>query len=257
MRLQLIRNATLRLTYAGHELLIDPFLAPGRSLPSFGGNSLNPTAELPFTPEAVLAGVDLTLISHLHPDHFDTVAQRMLPRSMPIMCQPGDESDITSHGFVNVMPVAAALDWQGITVHRTSGQHGTGAVGKQMGQVSGFVLQAPGEPTVYWAGDTILCQDVRAALSRFQPDIVVTHSAGASLGGTLILMDAQQTIDVCRAVPGAVVVATHMDAVDHATVRRADLRQASRTAGVSERQLLIPVDGETLDFPGDAPRQSP
>jgi L-ascorbate metabolism protein UlaG (beta-lactamase superfamily) len=35
MRLQLIRNATLRLTYHGQLILIDPYLAPKHTLPSY------------------------------------------------------------------------------------------------------------------------------------------------------------------------------------------------------------------------------
>ncbi len=37
---------------------------------------------------------------------------------------------------------------------RTSGRHGSGQIGEQMGAVSGFVLAAAGEPTLYIAGDT-------------------------------------------------------------------------------------------------------
>ena len=45
MKLQLFRNATLKLDYAGHTVLIDPYLAPKHSLPSFTGRLLNPSAE--------------------------------------------------------------------------------------------------------------------------------------------------------------------------------------------------------------------
>jgi hypothetical protein len=53
---------------------------------------------------------------------------------------------------------------------------------------------------------------------------------------------------VCRAAPWSVVVATHMDAVDHATVSRASLRAFATAHGVSPEQLRIPADGETLLF---------
>ena len=53
--------------------------------------------------------------------------------------------------------MAGTIAWHGIAVTRTPGQHGTGPEElADMGQVSGFVLQAPGEPTLYWTGDTIL-----------------------------------------------------------------------------------------------------
>ena len=61
-------------------------------------------------------------------------------------------------------------------------------------------------------------------------------------------MDAAQTVDVCRAAPGSVVVATYMDSVDHATVSRTDLRAFALARGISPEQLRIPADGETLAF---------
>ncbi len=52
MRLQLIRSATLRLDYAGHHLLIDPYFAPKHSRPTYTGKSPNPLIDLPLSPDA-------------------------------------------------------------------------------------------------------------------------------------------------------------------------------------------------------------
>ena len=41
-------------------------------------------------------------------------------------------------------------------------------------------------------------------------------------------------------------IATHMEALDHATVSRQGLRRAADGAGIAATQLLIPADGETL-----------
>ena len=84
MQLQLIRNATLRLHYAGHLILIDPYLAEKHSLPSFTGKSPNPMVALPCTPEEAIADAELVLVSHLHTDHFDGVAQNLLPKALPL-----------------------------------------------------------------------------------------------------------------------------------------------------------------------------
>jgi len=42
------------------------------------------------------------------------------------------------------------------------------------------------------------------------------------------------------------VVAVHMEALDHATVTRHELRQAANDARISDTQLRIPDDGETI-----------
>jgi hypothetical protein len=61
-------------------------------------------------------------------------------------------------------------------------------------------------------------------------------------------MNATQTINVCRATPNAIVVATHMESVDHATVSRGDLRALAEIEKINPHQLLIPKDGETIHF---------
>jgi L-ascorbate metabolism protein UlaG (beta-lactamase superfamily) len=251
MRLQLIRNATLLLDYAGSHILIDPFFAPKHSRPSYTGKSSNPLVDLPLPPERILDGVELVVVSHLHSDHFDPVAHERVPKTLPLFCQPGNETAIREKGFQQVTPVADIVEWNGIRITRTSGHHGAGEVETMMGQVSGFVFQASNEPTLYWAGDTILCDEVRAAISRFAPAVIVTHSSGAtwpdSAGARrLIVMDAAQTIDLCRLALNSTVVATHLDSLDHGTVSRADLRAQADAAGMSN--LRIPEDGETMEF---------
>jgi L-ascorbate metabolism protein UlaG (beta-lactamase superfamily) len=249
MKLQLIRNATLRMNYAQQRFIIDPYLAAKHSLPSYTGASPNPLVELPLPPEEVIAGIKLALISHLHSDHFDPAAQALLPKDILIFCQPGDDSQIREKGFNQVTPIENAINWRGITITRTPGQHGTGDVLQDMGQVSGFVFQAKNEPTVYWAGDTIWYKEVERTIEEVQPDIIITHSSGAKWGdGVLIVMDAAQTIAVCRAAPDSIVIATHMEALDHGTVSRADLSASAEAAGIPGQRLLIPDDGEELAF---------
>lgn len=253
MKLQLIRNATLRLEYAGRMILIDPYFAPKYSLPTYTGKSPNPMVDLPISTDAILDGVELVIVSHLHSDHFDSVAQSLIPKDWSLLCQPGNEEKIREKGFQQVTPVHHTYDWNGIHLTRTNGHHGTGEVGEIMGKVSGFVFQAGNEPTIYWAGDTVLCQEVRDAIAAFKPDVIVTHSSGATWPDksgerSLIVMDAAQTIEVCRIAPTTTVIATHMEALDHGTTSREDLRRAMGQANIENKRLLIPADGEILEI---------
>lgn len=254
MKLQLIRNAMLRLHYAGHLILIDPDLAPAFSRRSFTGRSQNPMVELPIPIDQILQDVELVVVSHLHQDHFDTVAYEVVPKHLPLLCQPGDETFIHEKGFQDVTPLESSYTWQGIHFTRIGGHHGTGEVETIMKNVMGLIIQAAGEPTIYWAGDTILCDEVRQAISEYTPDVIVTHSCGAmwpdSAGERwLIVMDASQTVESCRiAPPQTTIIATHMEALDHATTTRADLRNGATAAGISADRLLIPADGELLEL---------
>jgi L-ascorbate metabolism protein UlaG (beta-lactamase superfamily) len=249
MQIQLIRSATLRFNYAQKSFIIDPYFAPKHTRPSFTGASPNPLVDLPFSPLDVIAGIEMALVSHLHSDHFDPVAQDFLPKDLMILCQAEDKPTIESKGFHNVIPVTGTVNWQGITITRTPCQHGTGEVLKEMGNASGFVFHSENEPTVYWAGDTIWCEAVADVIRQTQPDIIITHSCGAMWGDhVLIVMDAAQTLAVHLAAPDSIIIATHMDSLDHATVTRDDLRKYAEVNGLGPEKLLIPSDGEIITF---------
>jgi L-ascorbate metabolism protein UlaG (beta-lactamase superfamily) len=112
----------------------------------------------------------------------------------------------------------------------------------------GFSITAKNEPTVYWAGDTVLYPAVEAIITDTKPEIIIIHPCGARWDGDPILMDAAEAVATCRLAPDATVIATHMESLDHATVTRDELRQYATEQGVSPQQLLIPKDGETLQL---------
>lgn len=239
----------MRLTYGGHQILTDPFLSEAHELESFGGISRNPTVPLPISLAAVIAGTDLVIVSHLHSDHFDAAAQEALSANVPIFCQPGDAERILEVGIRTVRVVEDELDWKNIKIKRTIGVHGSGVWAERMGVVSGFLFRASGEPSIYWAGDTIWYQAVAEVIATHKPDVIITHSSGARFKDSdPIVMDAEQTLEVCRAAPDSIVVAIHMEALDHGTVTRLALHETAKAADIPDAQLRIPADGESLEF---------
>jgi L-ascorbate metabolism protein UlaG (beta-lactamase superfamily) len=248
MKLRLLRNVTLKLNILGRTILIDPFFAPKGTRPSFTGRAPNPLVDLPASPEEILSGVELVIVSHLHADHFDPIAQTLVPKHLPLICQPGDEEKIRSYGFSGVTPLAGSIDWQGIRLERREGSHGLGPVVKKMGSVMGFSITAKNEPSIYWAGDTVLYPAVEKIITETKPDVVVIHPCGARWEGDRIAMDAAEAAEMCKLAPGSVVIATHMEALDHTTVTRDDLRGCAQEQGISPGQLKIPYDGEVLEL---------
>lgn len=249
MKVKLIRNATLRIEYAGITMLIDPMLGSKGAFRSFAGIENNPTVDLPIPASEVLSGVDLMLVSHLHQDHFDAKAQDSIDKSIPILCQPGDGETITTYGFDQVTELESETQWRQINIWRTGGQHGTGQWAERLNPVSGFVFQFPHEPTLYWIGDSVWCEEVEHALDKFRPDVIVCHAGGAELNNSgPIIMDALQTIEVCEAALAAVVIATHMEALDHCKTSRKDLQLAAESSGIDLDRLLIPEDGEQIEI---------
>jgi L-ascorbate metabolism protein UlaG (beta-lactamase superfamily) len=248
MQLKLLRNALLKLSYAGKTLLIDPDLGEKLSRRSIAGKSQNPMVDLPEPIEEILAGVDHVIVSHLHADHFDEVAKARIPKDIPLICQPGNEEAIRAAGFTNVEPLDHFVRIGSIVVKPQPAQHGTGPVIEVMGKVMGFTLEAPGEPWVYWCGDSVLYPPLQEAVAKAEPDVIITHSCGALWDGTLIVMDAQQTLDLAEQAPQATIVAVHMEALDHASVGRQALREAAEARGIGRERLLIPADGETIEL---------
>ncbi len=249
MKIQLIRNATMKITYAGRTLLTDPMLAPKDAYKPFAGIARNPTIELPLQIEEILGGIEGIVVSHDHPDHFDKAAEEALPKGIPVFCQPGDEERLTEAGFRKVISIEESSTWEDITITRTNGRHGSGKVLDFIGKVSGFVFEADGEPVVYWVGDSIWCDPVKKTIQDFKPDIIITHSGGAKLPGfETIIMDAEQTLATVNASAKAVVVAIHLEALDHCSVSREQLRKIADKADIPPSRLLIPKDGEILSF---------
>jgi L-ascorbate metabolism protein UlaG (beta-lactamase superfamily) len=247
MHLQLIRNATMRITYAGHVILTDPYLGGKGAYRTLAGHEQNPICDLPEDAGALCHDIEMVLVSHLHNDHFDPAAIELIPKDIPIFCQPPDEGRIREKGFTDLTPVEEPVAWHGIAITRTEGTHGTGTWGEQLNPVSGFVLKADHEPVVYWCGDTIWYEPVREVVINMRPDVIITHSGGAELEDSgPIIMDAAQTIAVCRHAPDATVVAIHLEALDHCRVSRADLRAFAHRYGIDANQLLIPADGQMI-----------
>ena len=159
---------------------------------------------------------------------------------MPIIVQPASRERILSDGFTDVSAVETELEWEGIAVARTGGRHGHGAVADALGPVSGFVLRAAGEPTLYLAGDTVWADQVDAAIARHRPDIAVVNAGAARfLDSDPITMDADDVARVTERVPR--VVAVHLEAVNHCLLTRAELHAAVPSA-------LVPADGEALEL---------
>ena len=159
MQLQLIRHATLRLHYQGKILLIDPLLGEKGTLPAIENVPIrdnNPLVDLPL-PLTEITVCDAVLLTHTHRDHFDDQAAAALAKDLPFLAQPEDKAALTERGFTNVIavPRGSFLEWEGIRLLRTPAQHGHDDWAEQMAPASGYLLQAPGEPTVYVMGDTV------------------------------------------------------------------------------------------------------
>ncbi|MFB6170635.1 MAG: MBL fold metallo-hydrolase [Haloarculaceae archaeon] len=247
-RLRLLRHATLTVETGGQVLLVDPMLSdPGAipPIPNSPNDRRNPLVELP---PLDLDSVDAVLVTHLHRDHLDDAARERLPADVPLLCQPADADELEADGFTDVRPVADDLSWAGGEVARVPARHGTGDLAEEMGPVSGFVLSAPGEPTLYLAGDTVWYEAVEETLASFDPDATVVNTGEAQfVEGDPITTTRAGVAAVARHTDGAV-VAVHMEAINHCLLTREELADYLRDEGVEG--VTIPADGEAVRVTG-------
>jgi L-ascorbate metabolism protein UlaG (beta-lactamase superfamily) len=237
MKLTLVRHATLLLDLGGRRILVDPMLGDAGSDPPIEDTPnpvRNPMVPLPSPATDVVEGLNAVLVTHLHEDHFDAAAAELLPRDVPVFCQPPDEGYLSGLGL-DARPVNTGLEWDGLRIVRTGGRHGTGAIAEALAPVSGFVLDG-----LYIAGDTVWYEGVQGWIGEHQPRVAVVYAGGARfLEGDPITMTAADVAEVAARVPK--VVAVHMEAINHCLLSRAELRAAVPS-------VLVPEDGETLEL---------
>jgi len=250
MEIQLIRHATLKIEFNNHTILVDPMFSAKGSLgpvSNAANDDSNPLVSLPFTVDEIVKNVHAIIVTHLHRDHLDDAAIHSLPKDRAVFCQPGDEMKLLDLGFSNVMKVETELEWSGIKFSRTGGQHGTGELAKAMGQVSGFVLEADAEETLYIAGDTVWCDEVEDAIKTTKPKVIVLNGGEAQfLTGDPITMGFHDIEKVSRNAAESTIIVVHMESWNHCLLKRSTLNEAIEANEI--RNVMVPDDGETINF---------
>lgn len=252
MKITQIRNATLIIEYAGKRFLIDPMLgAKGSFLPyPFAGNwNKNPIVELPLSVGEILHNIDAVIATHYHFDHLDPTAFKVIPKGMKVFVK--DERNrrlFIRKGFSNVEVLGSNTLFGGIKLSKTPAKHGTYPLLVYVGSACGVTFEHRDEKKLYLTGDTIWYDGVREVLDLFHPDIIIANSGGNKIKGFhRLIMNHEDVLLLHNYAPESIIVATHLEGVNHNMVTRRFLREFSINNGFSDK-LLIPDDGETLRF---------
>lgn len=252
MIIQQIRNATLKIKYSSITFLIDPWFQDQGT--GFSAKVVRPEMQgikcpmnaLPDTPDRILKDVDYCLVTHLHFDHF---CPDYLPKDLRIIAQNHEDAEkIRQMGFEN----AAAFDSErliidDVMIYKTKAIHGDSEeVVKKMGEVCGYVFEASGEKRLYLAADTIYCREVEQTIKRYQPEVIILNCCEATTPLGRLIMNLSDVENVCQAAPKALVVASHINSVNHALLTRKDIIEFANEKSLTT--IKVPEDGECIDL---------
>ena len=257
MKIHQIRNATIIVSYNDKKFLIDPWLGDKEYMAGFeaGINShiRQPRVELPIPVEKIV-DVDAVILTHYHDDHWDEFAARALDKNIAFFVQSEHDKQIIENlGFNNIAVLSEnGTDFEDVILYKTECQHGRREVlepfCKQLGvpyEAMGIIFTNDNEPTLYVAGDTIWCDEVKTAIDKYSPKVIVTNACGATVKigeGERLIMDINDIKAISDYSKNSIIVASHMDTVSHLTVTREDIKALNLS------NVVVPDDNEILSF---------
>lgn len=251
MKIQQIRNATLKIHYGGITFLVDPWLQDkGKGMyaepvrPEMVGVK-SPLCDLPLPVGEILDGVDCCLVTHIHEDHFTS---DYLPKTIKLLMQnEADAAEVRKLGFKDVTAIGEdGMDIGSVHIAKVPALHGDNPViVKRMGTVTGYLLTGE-DKSLYIAGDTIFYSGVEQTLTARKPDVIAVNCCEATMPMGRLLMGTQDLEAVSTLCPDSTVIATHLDAVNHALLDSGDIRRFVSEKGLGN--VLVPKNGETVQL---------
>jgi L-ascorbate metabolism protein UlaG (beta-lactamase superfamily) len=254
-----VGTATVVIRYAGFTILTDPnFLHAGDHVHlGYGLTSrrrTNPALEMEDLPP-----LDFVLLSHLHGDHFDRVAERRLNKATPIISTRHAVRYLRRKGFTSAHELRT---WEKISITKgrarlgltaMPGTHAPGPLAKVLPPVMGSMLEfgAPeGEVhlRLYISGDTLIHKHLKE-IPRYYPgiDLALLHLGGTKVLGIMVTMDAGQGVEAIRLIEPRTAIPIHYN--DYTVFKSPldDFKRAVAEAGLEDRVHYL-SHGDTYDF---------
>lgn len=253
-----IGNATTVISYAGISILTDPnFLHAGQHA-YLGYGLLSKRLKSPALTIDELPQLDAIVLSHMHGDHWDRVAERGLSRDLPVVTTHAAARTLRRRGFAR----ARGLDtWDGFVIAKGTaqvritslpGRHAPTPVNRLLPPVMGTMLEfgatgsAP-DRRLYISGDTLLVDELHEIPLRFNAiDAGVLHLGGTRLPagarlpfGLTVTMDAEQGVRAVELLKLGRVIPVHFDDYGVFASPLSDFVDALHQRGLADRLVKL------------------
>jgi len=255
-----VGTATVVSRYGGFTILTDPnFLHAGDHV-HLGYGLLSQRLTNPAVEIEDLPPLDLVVLSHLHGDHFDRVAEEKLDKTLPIITTPHAARYLEGKGF---RPLEGLRTWESMSVRKGDarlritampGTHAPGPLRKVLPPVMGSMLEFGDADEggtrlrLYISGDTLVHNRLREIPRRYpEIDLALLHLGGTRVLGILVTMDAEQGVEALRIIDPRTAVPIHYNDYGVFKSPLEDFQKAVAEAGLEDRMRYL-AHGETYEF---------
>jgi len=255
-----VGTATVVIRYAGFTILTDPnFLHRGDHV-HLGYGLISRRRTDPAVEIEDLPPLDFVLLSHMHGDHFDRVAERKLNKATPIISTRHAVAYLERKGFTRAH---ALRTWETLSIAKGQarlrltampGTHAPGPIAAALPPVMGSMLEfrtAEDETRLrlYISGDTLVHEQLKEIPRRYpEIDLTLLHLGGTKiLGVVMVTMDARQGVEAIRIIDPRTAIPIHYNDYTVFSSPLEDFRRAVAEAGLEDVVHYL-GHGDTYEF---------
>lgn len=261
-----IGNATTLISAGGITVLTDPnFLHQGQHA-YLGYGLLSKRRHPPALSIDELPPIDAIVLSHMHGDHWDRVAQRDLDHALPVVTTPHAAKRLIRRGFAAANGLST---WDSSDIVRGStrlritalpGRHAPTWTQRLLPPVMGSMLDfgpadGPFQRRLYISGDTLFIEELNEIPVRFQAiEAGIVHLGGTRLpaGGRLpfgltVTMDGVQGAAAVAALDLPRMIPVHFDDYGVFASPLSEFREEMKRRRMEDRIIEI-GRGETVQL---------
>jgi L-ascorbate metabolism protein UlaG (beta-lactamase superfamily) len=247
MRITYVGHSTVLIELDGLRILTDPVLRR---------RVLHIVRHAPPVQMDAIKPVDLVIVSHMHPDHFDPASLRMVRRGCELVVPVGGARLAARMGFRHVteLGVGETQTVGQVVVTGTPAAHRRGRIFDPRSEAIGF--KVAGSQNVYFAGDTDIFAGMRELSGNLDLALLPVGGWGPRLGPGHL--DAKRAAESLKLLAPRIAVPIHWGTLRSIALKRAHravlteppldfAREAARIAPSVDVRVLVPGEATTVE----------